>query len=130
MKYWFNACLTGARGAVVQRDDDTLTIEEFKVHAQEVVAASMLSELKTWARLKCFSPRSRAMAKNILDCRWVIKWKHEVAAVSVADASKQSGASAVSKRVIRCRLPVRGLRTAMLKILTATLELVNATPSD
>ena len=36
--------LTGARRAVVQRDDDTLTPEELKIHAQEV-AASMLSGL-------------------------------------------------------------------------------------
>ena len=36
--------LTGARRAVVQRDDDTLTPEELKLHAKEV-AASMLSEL-------------------------------------------------------------------------------------
>ena len=50
------------------------------------------------------------MAKNIIDCRWVIKWTHEVAAVSVADASKQSGASAVSKRIICCRLTVRGFK--------------------
>ena len=101
--------LTGARGAVVQRDDDTLTPEELKLRAQEV-AASVLSAFKIWARLTCFSHRSRAMAKNIIDCRWIIKWKHEVAAVSVADASKQSGASTVSKRVIRCRLTVRGFK--------------------
>ena len=50
------------------------------------------------------------MAKNIIDCRWVSKRKHEVAAVSVADASKQSGASTVSKRVIRCRPTVRGFK--------------------
>ena len=50
------------------------------------------------------------MAKSITDCRWVIKWKQEVAAISVADASKQSGASTVSKRVIRCRLTVRGFK--------------------
>ena len=48
------------------------------------------------------------MAKGIIDCRWAIKRKHEVAAVIVADASKQSGASTVPKRVIRCRLTVRG----------------------
>ena len=101
--------VTGARSAVVQRDDDTPTPEELKLHTKEV-AASMLSELKTWARLKCFSRRNRAMAKSIVDRRWVIKWKHEVAALSVADASKQSGASTVSKRVIRCRLTVRGLK--------------------
>ena len=55
--------LTGPRRAVVQRDDDTLTPEELKLYAQEV-AASMLSEFKTWARLKCFSRRNRALAKN------------------------------------------------------------------
>ena len=82
--------LTGARRAVVQRDDDTLTPAELKLHAKKV-AASMLSELKTWARLTCFSRRNRAMAKNIIDCRWVTKWKHEVAAISVADASKHRG---------------------------------------
>ena len=36
--------LTGARRAVVQRDDDTCTPEELKLYAQEV-AASMPSEL-------------------------------------------------------------------------------------
>ena len=36
--------LTGVRRVVVQRDDDTLTPEELKLHAEEV-AASMLSEL-------------------------------------------------------------------------------------
>ena len=36
--------LTGARRAVVQRDDDTFTPEELKLHAQEV-AAPMLCEL-------------------------------------------------------------------------------------
>ena len=50
------------------------------------------------------------MAKNIIDCRWAIKWKHDVAAVSVADASKQSGASTVSKRITRCRPTVRGFK--------------------
>ena len=70
----------------------------------------MLSELRTWARLKCFSRRNRAMAKNIIDCRWVIMRKHEVAAVSVADASKQFGASTVPKRVVCCLLTVRGFK--------------------
>ena len=100
--------LTGARRAVAQRDDDTLTPEELKLHAQEV-AASKLSEL-TWARLTCFSRRNRAMAESIIDCRWVNKWKHEIAAVSVADASKQPGASTAPKRVIRCRPTVRGFK--------------------
>ena len=50
------------------------------------------------------------MTKNVIDCKWAIKWKHEVATVSAADASKQSGASIVSKRVICCRLTVRGFK--------------------
>ena len=50
------------------------------------------------------------MAKNIFDCRCVTNCEHEVAAASVADASKQSGASTVSKRVARCRFTVRGFK--------------------
>ena len=101
--------LTGVRRTVVQRDDDTLTAEELRIHAKEV-AAAMLKELLTWAKLKCFSRRLRKDAKNIIDCRWVIKWKHEVSATSVADASQQSGERASTKRVIRARLTVRGFK--------------------
>ena len=101
--------LTGARRAVVQRDDDTLTSEELKTHAKEV-AAAMLKELLTWAKLKCFSRKKRQGARNIIDCRWVIKWKHELAATSVEDASNRTGGQATTKRVIRARLTVRGFK--------------------
>ena len=46
--------LTGARRAVVQRDDDTLTPEELKLYAREV-AAPMLSELNL-SSPKVFQP--------------------------------------------------------------------------
>ena len=101
--------LNGTRRTVVQRDDDILTAEELKTHAKEV-AASMLAELKTWAKLKCFSRRKRAGAKNIIDCRWVIKWKYEQATVNVDAAISSGGTQAAKKRVIRCRLTVRGFK--------------------
>ena len=101
--------LSGARRTVVQRDDDILTAEELRIHAKEV-AASMLSELKTWAKLKCFSRRKRAGAKNIIDCRWVIKWKYEQATTSVDAASSSTTAKTEKRRVIRSRLTVRGFK--------------------
>ena len=87
---------SGLKTAVIQRDTDLLTPEEVRQHHDEVMAA-MLKELQTWAKYKCFSRRPRAGAKNIIDCRWVLKWKHEVV------DGKQ-------RRVIRARLTVRGFK--------------------
>ena len=98
----------GPRRVVVQRDDDTLTAEELRTHAKEV-AAAMLKELLTWAKLKCFSRRKRQHAKNVIDCRWVIKWKHEIAATAAGSHDTPPTAQA-SKRVIRARLTVRGFK--------------------
>ena len=98
--------LTGARQAIIQRDDDVLTAEELRVHSKEV-AAAMLKELQTWAKLKCFSRKSRVTAKNIIDCRWVFKWKWEVA-TTAAEASSSS--EPARRRVIRARLTVRGFK--------------------
>ena len=96
----------GTRRAVVQRDDDTLTAEEKVKHRREVEAA-MLAELKTWAKFGCISRKSRRDAKNIIDCRWVLKWKWDFDAVSVSDSHK---AKAQTRRVIRARLTVRGFK--------------------
>ena len=46
---------------VVQRDDDILTPAQLKERWPEVKKA-MLNELQTWAKLKCFSRRSRSSA--------------------------------------------------------------------
>jgi len=91
--------------AVVIRDDASLTPEEIKTHAKEVEAAQ-LSELKTWAKFKCFSRKSRHSARNIIDCKWVLKWKWEHAA---SDSTKGTDATA-ARRVIRARLTVRGFK--------------------
>ena len=65
---------SGLKKAVIERDTDNLTPDEIKNHHDEAVA-SMLKELMTWAKYKCFSRRPRTGAQNIIDCRWVIKWK-------------------------------------------------------
>ncbi len=82
--------------AVIQRDDDTLTAEEIREHKDEVDAA-MLQELLTWAKHNCFSREARRNGRNIIDCRWVIKWKWEHAAVSV-EGSREAETKA--RRVI------------------------------
>jgi hypothetical protein len=91
---------------VVQRDDDILTKEEIAAHLEEVEAA-MLEELKTWAKYNCFTRRERRGARNVIDCRWVLKWKWEHEAVG-ADSSQ--GDQQKARRVIRARLTVRGFK--------------------
>jgi hypothetical protein len=71
--------------------------EEVVKHKLEIEAA-MLLELQTWAKYKCFSRRPRAGAKNIIDCRWVLKWKW----VKLPDGTQ--------RREIRARLTVRGFK--------------------
>ena len=90
---------SGARKTVVETDTDILTPEELHKHKEAVVAA-ILAELKTWQHYGCFSRKARRNAKNIIDVRWVIKWKY------VRDENGQE------KRVIRARLTVRGFKDA------------------
>ena len=95
------------RQAVVKRDDDLRTPEQLKENWKEVQAA-MLKELKTWADLKCFSRRLRKNSRNIIDVRWVIKFKWET---PTTDVKKGEGQSTEAKiRTIRARLTVRGFK--------------------
>ena len=87
---------SGLKKAVIERDTDNLTPEEIHTHKDEVYAA-MLKELLTWQKYQCFSRRQRAGAQNIIDCRWVLKWKY------VDENGKKV-------RVIRARLTVRGFK--------------------
>jgi Reverse transcriptase (RNA-dependent DNA polymerase). len=82
---------------VVERDTDLLTREEIEKHREEV-AAAILAELKTWLKYECFCREKKATARNIVDCKWVIKWKHEV----LPDGS--------TRRIIRARLTIRGFK--------------------
>ena len=60
----------------------------------------MLKELQTWAKLKCFSRKPRKEANNIIDTRWVIKFKWE----------QEPGHNGTTKKTIRARLTVRGFK--------------------
>ena len=53
----------------------------------------MLEELQRWNNLKAFERMPKALAHNVVDSRWVLKWK-EIA----------------GKRVIHARLVVRGFK--------------------
>ena len=86
------------RQTVVKRDDDVLTPDEIKKEWPRVQEA-MLKELKTWAKLKCFSRKSRREARNIIDVRWVLKYKWEKENVEWV-------------KNIRARLTVRGFKDA------------------
>ena len=81
---------------VVKRDDDLLTPQQMKEHHQEVRAAR-LSELQTWVKLGCLSRKLRSTARNIIDTRWVLKFKWV-----------QQGNQWI--RTIRARLTVRGFK--------------------
>ncbi len=96
------------RQTVVQRDDDLLTPEQLQTHWAEVQAA-MLKELQTWAKLNCFSRRQRQGASNVIDVRWVIKFKWETPTAD-ANASGRQASEARAVRSIRARLTVRGFK--------------------
>ena len=62
------------RTTVVERDDDLLTKDDLRKYPKEVASAT-LEELQTWIDHDCFRRRPRRGARNILDVRWVAKWK-------------------------------------------------------
>ena len=87
---------SATRRIVVQRDDDLLTPTQVSEHWNEVQKAR-LKELATWNDLKCFSRKLRRDAHNIIDTRWVIKFKWV-----------QKDGKWV--RIIRARLTLRGFK--------------------
>ncbi|MFM7989941.1 MAG: hypothetical protein ACKPKO_62570, partial [Candidatus Fonsibacter sp.] len=100
--------------AFVKRDDALLTQEEVQKHWSAVLVA-IKQELETWVKYGCISRKSRKLARNIIDVKWVIKWKVEQTARSVQE-SQQSG-PAVTQRVIRARLTIRGFKDVDARML-------------
>eukprot|EP00971_Amphidinium_carterae_P057852 1144219-Amphidinium_carterae.1 len=80
----------------ITRGDDALTTTEMQ-QLSAAVKKAMLDELLRWLHFKCFSMRPRRQSANIVDIRWIIKWKYE-------------GHPPV--RNIRARLTVRGFKDA------------------
>ena len=59
---------------VIIREYNTLTLAEARKHSDECKAA-MLLELSRWNDMGAWRRFSRKQAGNILDSRWVLKWK-------------------------------------------------------
>ena len=91
--------LAPLKTAVVERDTDLLTDAEYYKFAGEVSAA-ILEELRIWIVHQCFTRRPRKGARNVLDVRWVGKWKW---VKSKIDPSKKV-------RIIRMRMTLRGFK--------------------
>ena len=93
--------VAGPKKAVIDRDTDLLTADEYRQHAKEV-AAAVLEEFKVWIEHDCFERCPRLQARNILDCRWVGKWKWV----------KQKADPTQKVRIVRMRLTLRGFKDA------------------
>lgn len=91
--------LAGPKKALVDRYMDMFTPEDMKSCAEEVLAATS-EELQIWVDHQCFIRRSRRGAQNILDVRWVAKWKRV----------KKKHDPRQKQRVVRMRMTLRGLK--------------------
>eukprot|EP00971_Amphidinium_carterae_P039991 785004-Amphidinium_carterae.4 len=82
----------------VERDDDILTASELEEHS-DLVKAEMKDELERWCvEFKVCERRSRASATNVIDIRWVVRWKYKL------------GTDGIRRRGLRARLTVRGFK--------------------
>ena len=90
--YVVQAYASGLKRTVVERQNNILSIDEVRRHQAECDKA-MMDELQRWHNLKAFERMPKALSHNVVDSRWVLKWK-EVG----------------GKRVIHARLVVRGFK--------------------
>ena len=91
--------------AVVERKDHNLSPSEINSNWTEV-AAAMQKELKTWVEMGCICRKPRDQARNVIDCRWVLKWKEDAEVKDASDSMKAT----VKRWVIRARLCLRGFK--------------------
>ena len=87
----------GKPGMVIERVNNIMTHEEALKNA-DGCKASMLQELGRWAKHKAWRRMPRKQDSNLLQSRWVLKWK------DIADSSGQK------QRNIKARLVVQGFR--------------------
>ena len=98
---YLNIHPAGIKRTIKETEEEVLSPEEVQQHRDEV-ASAILTELQTWQKYQCFSRRRRDQARNIIDCRWVFKWKF-------VDVKTPEGKT-VTRRTIRARLTVRGFK--------------------
>ena len=96
---------SGKQEVLIEKEMNVLTLEEARANRVEVQRA-MVDELRRWQVLGAFRRQPRQGARNVLDSRWVLKWK-------MIDGRRQ----------VRARLTVRGYRDVQapdLKTFAAT----------
>ena len=77
---------------LIQKEYNILSLDEARQHSEKCELA-MFEELKRWFDLGAFERQRRTAARNVLDARWVLKWK-------LVNKIKE----------IRARMTVRGYR--------------------
>ena len=93
MRVFFQSVAKAFRvNKVIETEMSNLTPEEQRIHRPKVLAA-MLKELKSWHGHGAWIMVLRSTASNIIDSRWVLKWK-------MIDGVK----------AVKARLVVRGLK--------------------
>ena len=83
---------SGVKRTVVERANNILSIDEARAN-EAAVHRAMLEELARWHQLQAFERMPKKLATNLIDARWVLKWKE-----------------VNGKRTIQARLVVRGFK--------------------
>ena len=65
---------SGLKRTVVERANNIFSSDEAR-QPQADVNKAMLEELRRWSDLKAFERMPKALAHNVVDSRWVLKWK-------------------------------------------------------
>ena len=95
--YALRVYAAGFRNAVIQRESDLLTAAEIRQN-QAAVDAATLEELRIWMKYGCFERAPRASSYNVMDSKFVTKWK------------KTKNPQGQEVRIIRQRLALRGFK--------------------
>jgi hypothetical protein len=90
--------------AVVDRPDSNLTPQDSRAHWPEVAAATK-KELATWVEMGCIQRKPRSQSRNVIDVRWVLKWKYDIETKGATESGDTKG-----RWVIRARLCLRGFK--------------------
>ena len=78
---------------MIQRETDLLTPDELRQH-KDLADAAILEELTVWPEHRCFDRQKKQDAYNVMDSRFVAKWK------IIIEHGKR-------KRIIRMRMALR-----------------------
>ena len=98
--------LAGHKQVVIKRDTDLLTTQELRDN-EALVASAVIEELRIWIENNCFEMTLKLGAKNVLDSRFVAKWK-KVKASSLSLKTPAAGTTTGTidelVRIVRMRM--------------------------